>query len=432
MTETFCECGCGTETKLWRGTPRRFIHGHSGPQGNKHGGWVRDLHPEPRGYATPCLISGCKPRSDGYVRVQTTEGARYLHRVVWEAEKGPIPEDREIDHLCYERDCANTDHMELVTRRENNRRRRDHRTRNGPILVTGSEGFIASHLIPELENSGHEVVGIDCGDGNLTDASEVYRIIGEVEPSTVVHLAAFVGRQFCEDDPMKAIRANVGMTASIARACSWIESRLVYTSTSEVYGDYGDEMCHEFTPQTGKTTGVYALSKRMAEEMCRLYAPDHTKILRPSMPYGPGLQAGRGKAAIVTMLHQALHRQPIIVHRGAMRSWCWIGDAVCAMRMVIESSDGGPFNIGRDDADVSMLTVAQIACELTDAPLSLIQEIDPPELQTVVKRLSTDRIRSLGWYPTVDLEEGMGYTLEWVKGLQDDGSVKEEKDASTV
>ena len=70
-----------------------------------------------------------------------------------------------------------------------------------------------------------------------------------------------------------------------------------------------------------------------------------------------------------------------------------------------------------------MKDIAVIACELADADPKLIQMVEPPSNQTVVKRLSTDRIRALGWEPTVTLEEGMARTMEWVMTLDKEGAV---------
>ena len=70
-----------------------------------------------------------------------------------------------------------------------------------------------------------------------------------------------------------------------------------------------------------------------------------------------------------------------------------------------------------------MLTVAKIACEITGAPLNLIEEVPAPRMQTVVKRLSTERIRALGWKPEVELTEGMRRTLDWVTTLDEDGAI---------
>jgi nucleoside-diphosphate-sugar epimerase len=80
----------------------------------------------------------------------------------------------------------------------------------------------------------------------------------------------------------------------------------------------------------------------------------------------------------------------------------------------------GIFNVGREDAAVSMRRVAEIACDLTGASYDLIQEIDAPANQTVVKRLSTKKIRGIGWEPEVELEEGMRNTLEWLRSMSSD------------
>jgi nucleoside-diphosphate-sugar epimerase len=195
--------------------------------------------------------------------------------------------------------------------------------------------------------------------------------------------------------------------------------RLAYASTSEVYGDRGDVECSEASvDDAARIHNAYGLTKRWGEEACRLYAPDGLTLWRISMPYGPGLPAGRGRAAIVNMLHQAENRQPIPVHRGAERSWCWIGDTVGALRLTLEATNGGVFNVGRDDAAIAMLDVARLACDLTGAPYSLIHEVDPPARQTVVKRLSTAKLRALDWEPTVELREGMELTLAWVRELE--------------
>jgi nucleoside-diphosphate-sugar epimerase len=298
------------------------------------------------------------------------------------------------------------------------------------ILVTGNAGFLAHHLIWGF-SSGHEMHGIDRWTGDLHNPEVIRREIASFEPDMVIHLAAKVGRLFGEDDPLQTIRDNTLITADVALACRDAGIRLAYASTSEVYGDHGEEGCPEDQPFDMIPYNVYGLSKRWGEEVSSLYLDDPV-FFRFSMPYGPGLPAGRGRAALINMLHQALHRQPIVVHKGAERSWCFVEDTIRGARMIVESGLGGGWNIGRDDQAVSMLEVARMACDLTGASQDLIEVVDAPSNQTVVKRLPTKKLRSLGWKPQVDLEEGMERTLEWVKSLEVDGSVKEEKDASTV
>lgn len=289
------------------------------------------------------------------------------------------------------------------------------------ILVTGNGGFIARHLIWGF-SSGHEMHGIDRWTGDLHDPQTIRRELANFEPDLLVHLAAKVGRLFGEDDPLQTIRDNTLIAADIACACRDFGIRMAYASTSEVYGDRGLQGCTEDEPFVTIPHNIYGLSKRWGEEVIRLYTEDPI-IFRFSMPYGPGLPAGRGRAALINMLHQALHRQPITVHRGAERSWCYIEDTIRAVRMVVESGFGGPWNIGRDDNAISMLKVAEMACDIVGAPRSLIEVVDAPANQTVVKRLNTDKIRALGWKPEVDLIEGMTRTLEWVKTLDAEGAV---------
>lgn len=297
------------------------------------------------------------------------------------------------------------------------------------VLCTGSDGFIGSHLVRELRKHGHTVKGWD----RATDPNHELRMPGHLEeyldryPSdAVIHLAAKVGRLFGEDNIRQTIDDNAGLTALVAQICGDRNIRMVYASTSEVYGDRGDDYCFEprslndsFDDDVRLTIphNAYGLSKRQGEEYCRLYAPKDLTIWRISMPYGPGLPAGIGRAAIINFLYNALHGLPIQVHKDSERSWSWIGDSVRAMRMTLDEP-GGVWNIGRDDNPTSMLDVAKIACELAGGSYDLIEEVPAPARQTVVKRLSTAKIRSIGWEPRVELVEGMERTLEAVRAMQ--------------
>ena len=295
------------------------------------------------------------------------------------------------------------------------------------IIVTGGAGFIGSHLSFELEQAGHEVVVLDLALSRWHDLRypEIVdtHFDEHADADLCVHLAAKVGRLFGEEDPMETVTDNVGMAALVAQACGIRGIRLAYASTSEVYGDNAETICEEYMGPFTLPHNLYGISKWFGEKVCEHFAPEKLVIFRFSMPYGPGLPAGRGRAAIVNMLHQALHGKRIPVHRGSERSWCYVTDTVRAARLALELEEGGIYNVGRDDAAVSMLYVAEYACYLAGADEKLIQEIDAPKMQTVVKRLATERIRSLSWEPEIELEEGMERTLEWVKTLDARGAV---------
>lgn len=295
------------------------------------------------------------------------------------------------------------------------------------ICVTGTAGFIGQWLVRELITAGHEVVGNDMLEGDLVhdqfdllDRGVAYAWLERNQPDMCIHLAAQVGRLFGEDDISRTVRWNAEVTSMVANACKILGIRLVYASTSEVYGDQGEALCHEDS-EWKLPHNLYGLSKRWGEEVAQLYAPENLVICRLSMPYGPGMPPGRGRRAMDTFLWQAHHHMPIPVHRGAERSWCWVGDTVRGIRLAAELPTGGVYNIGRDDDPRLLVEIARMACDLADAPYDLITEVDAPRAQTVVKRLATDRVRQLGWKPTVDLEQGMGEVYRWISGYDENG-----------
>ncbi len=297
------------------------------------------------------------------------------------------------------------------------------------VLVTGHCGFIGRHLVDELAERRYVVSGIDLADEDrpldLCDPHVIADELDRITPDVVVHLGAQVGRVFGERDVRHTVRANAEVTTQLAKACGERGVRVLYASSSEVYGDQGAHVCAE-NSRCLLPHNLYGLTKRWGEEALRLYAPAGLQIVRLSMPYGPGAPPGEGRRALDNVLWQAVHRKPIPIHRGAERSWCWIGDTVRAIRLVLERGeqgaptsaipDLGVYNIGRDDAPLSMHDLAIKCCDLAGAPRDLIELVPAPAAQTVVKRLSTNKLRSqLGWEPTVELEEGLPQVLAWVR-----------------
>lgn len=310
------------------------------------------------------------------------------------------------------------------------------------LLVTGADGFVGRWLVDELEQHGHDVHGLPGPQHgvDLCRAGEADQLVRDFAPELVVHLAARVGRAFGEDAPMQTVIDNAGMTVHVAKACGAHGVRLAYASSSEVYGDtwgvgwVADDrrpLASDVLPHN-----VYGLTKRWGEEACRVYVDEPT-ILRLSMPYGPGHPPGYGRAALTNFVWAAMRRRPLEVHADAERAWCWIGDTVRAIRYVLEHDygrvrgevagrPGEAWNIGRSDNATSMHRVAWLACKqagLSEEEIrKLVRVVDAPERQTVVKRLSTAKLASLGWRPTVELEEGVAavhaYLLELERELE--------------
>jgi nucleoside-diphosphate-sugar epimerase len=277
------------------------------------------------------------------------------------------------------------------------------------VLVTGASGFVGRALVEELRHGerAYEVHPLERADGDLADGGVAERAIAETQPDVVVHAAARIGVVRCDEEPELALRSNVLATIHVARATAEHSARLAYVSTTDVYGPAvaADEETRP-APQS-----LYTVTKLWGEQVSRLYAPDRLLILRLASPYGPGVEPGHGKGALPNMLDQARRGERIPVFHGEARTWCWIGDVVRGIRLVLESGEEDVFDVGSDADPVSMIDAARLACALTGAPEELIDEVDPPPGR-VSPAISVERLRGLGWQPEVGLEDGLRLMLE--------------------
>jgi nucleoside-diphosphate-sugar epimerase len=296
-------------------------------------------------------------------------------------------------------------------------------------FVTGGAGFIGKPLCAELERRGWEIIVWDHSVSYSNDILHFGRMdeaIDDTKPDVVVHLAAAIYKADCENKPKHTSETNIVGTLNVAKICAAHDIPLVYTSTSEVYGDHGRSVVDEDMPAAGgDLSGMYAITKLAGEMVAFTYAPKFLKIVRPCMPYGPGVPPGRGRRALDNLIWQALTGQPMVVHRGAARSWVWIDDLARGFADVIEKGEAGIYNVGRDDDETQMIDLAGAILDIIEAERaekgllalrSKIEVVVPPTLQTPVKRISCARLRALGWEPTVDLDEGLPKMVEYIEG----------------
>lgn len=284
------------------------------------------------------------------------------------------------------------------------------------ILVTGARGFIGQWLVSELRRTSI-VVPTDRTTLDVTDPALVRRVLLDRKPDCVIHLAAATGRELALD-PRHVSEVNVVATGELARLCGEYGIRLVYTSSSEAYGDLAGAHCDE-TTSPGRLHNLYGLTKLQGEQIASLYT--EPLILRLTMPYGPGFRGtsmypGHGKAALVNFLWRALHDETIYVHRDSERSWVWIADLIEAITLLVNSKVTGIYNVGRDDDSRSMYELARLAFHLVGTE-ERIEEVDPPSNVTPIKNISTAKLQAMGWQPKVPLEMGMEQTLSWLKTI---------------
>src|SRR3989475_3262355 len=244
------------------------------------------------------------------------------------------------------------------------------------ILVTGGLGVIGSRMVPLLRHQGYDVKVLDNRilrqkdyiRADICSMVETERGFRDWQIDYVFHLAGEVGRENGELFARRAVDINVGGTLNLIQLCREYGSRLIYAGTSEAYGDVGENvMFEDLAP--GKLTNCYALSKFQAEQYVRHFVENYdlqAHIIRIFMCYGPGEFPSYFRSAVSRFVYNALHDRPIFVHRGALRSWCFIDDIVEGWRLVMEGFAKGRaevYNIGRHDPR-SMLDVAKTICSL--------------------------------------------------------------------
>lgn len=301
------------------------------------------------------------------------------------------------------------------------------------VLVTGACGWIGGHLTRGLSARGHDVTFYDlrCPRteaphylGDIRDRVVVERAMRS-GPDVVVHLAARYGRVWCESKQADAFDVNVAGTALIAEVCQEAGVPFVLASSSEVYGiRAGDprglrteEERHDLRP-----LNTYGETKLMAEKAARrILDPDLLAIWRLNMPYGPGGRPGDsgvpgyGYNALHTWIWQAAHGLLLTVYRDTSRSWTWIGDVVDAMIMLLEVGHRGTINVCSSRDMQTSYDTAKTVLALAVGSTSTINEVDAPAGVTPWKQLDDRLLYDLGWEPSIDLTDGIGRTIGWMR-----------------
>lgn len=300
------------------------------------------------------------------------------------------------------------------------------------ILVTGGLGLVGSHLTSKLRELGYKVVVCDTKikreewyrRGDVTQYAEIDRIFKEFKVEHVFHLAGEVGRENGEQFPRRSIDINVSGTMNLIQLCLEHDAALYFASTSEVYGHLADkhklseDMVNTHNP---KPTNCYGISKLQAEQYIKHFVENYglkAVSFRFFMAYGPGEYPDPFRSAMTNFIYRVLNNKSIVVHKGAMRSWCFIEDIINGCILAMEKSKFRTYqsyNLGRDDVR-KMSEVAELICEHADKPKSLIRYKKIGNFQSLVKDASFEKAKKdLGYKSKVSVEEGIKRTIEWQK-----------------
>lgn len=163
------------------------------------------------------------------------------------------------------------------------------------VFVTGVKGQLGFDVTNELESRGHEAVGVDIDELDITDKEAVDAMLRQVQPDAVVHCAAWTAVDAAEDEPEKCRRVNGEGTENIAAVCEKLGCKLMYISTDYVFDGQGTRPWEPDDPVT-TPLNVYGLTKYEGEQAVRRHV-DKFFIVRIAWVFG------KGKNFIKTMVN---------------------------------------------------------------------------------------------------------------------------------
>ncbi|OHT10890.1 UDP-glucuronic acid decarboxylase 1 [Tritrichomonas foetus] len=303
-------------------------------------------------------------------------------------------------------------------------------------LVTGGAGFIGSHIVNQLMQQGCKVTVLDnfftgsksniehwIGNPNFTlIEGDVIDPI-DVEVDRIFHLACPASPPHYMRDPIQTLETSFLGTRNMLHLAKKYNARLLYTSTSEVYGD-PDQFHH---PQKEEYWGnvncrgpraCYDEGKRSAETYCfefhRKYGTE-IRTARLFNTYGPNMDPNDGRV-VSNMIMQALQGKDLTIYGTGKqtRSFGYVEDTVRGLFALMESDYEHPVNIG-NPTEFSILELAQLVQKKINTNVKIVfQEAatdDPQQRKPDITKAKT----ILHWEPKISLDEGLDRTIPYFR-----------------
>lgn len=303
------------------------------------------------------------------------------------------------------------------------------------VLITGGLGTIGRNLVRELRERGNDVWLLDLRHYHddhyfrcdVRSYKQLERVFKTNTYDYVYHLAAEFGRWNGEDYYDTLWESNVIGTKNIIRWQEELGFRMIFTSSSEVYGDFDGVMSEDVMEKYEiKQLNDYAMTKWVNEMQIMNSASMHgTETVRVRLfnTYGPGEFYSPYRSVNCVFCYRLLHNLPIDVYQGHRRTSTYVIDAIFALANIItQYKNGEVYNIGGGDYH-DIETLAKYVLVYTGADPSLVTYKESEPFTTKEKRINNSKAcRDLGFRVTVSLEDGVSRTVNWMRQVYKPGS----------
>ena len=301
-------------------------------------------------------------------------------------------------------------------------------------LITGGAGFVGSHLVDRLMKYGEKVI---CLDNFFTGSKEnieywmghpsfelIHHDVTEpikLDVDRIWHLACPASPIHYQFNPIKTAKTSFIGTYNMLGLAKRVGARILFASTSEVYGNPEKHPQPESYNGNVNPIGIrscYDEGKRVAESLCYDYKRMHNveiRIARIFNTYGPRMLLNDGRL-ISNLLVQSIHGDDLTIYGSGnqTRSFCFIDDLIDSLILFMNSSNTGPMNLGNKE-EISILEIANLIRINSTKKINLkfLKELEDDPLR---RKPSLELARkALNWEAKVLFDEGLKITREYFR-----------------
>lgn len=306
------------------------------------------------------------------------------------------------------------------------------------ILVTGAAGCIGSNLCLTLLNRGDYVVGIDNFiTGQKKNIEELRKhprfsffehdianqwphilVQSVTNVSQIYHLACPTGVPNLTRLAEEMIDTCSTGTKNVLEYARKTGSRVIFTSSSEVYGDPKESPQKVSYTGNVNPTGLrspYEEGKRFSESLCAMYGRKYhvdVRIVRVFNTYGPRMSM-KDERVIPVLLQQAFSNKPLTIHGDGtqIRTFCYVDDLVNALTTVMEDGVAGSVYNAGSDKQVTIHYLATMIQKITKSTATVVS-ISRPSHDHQSRLPDLSELKKLGWKLTVPLTAGLEKTIQ--------------------
>ena len=291
------------------------------------------------------------------------------------------------------------------------------------ILVAGSGGFLGRWITEALRPIA-EVVELDIATGfDIADQRQIAELASPVD--CIVHAAGYASPRAYRANPLATIAVSVDGTRNLLDLAVRHRARLLYFSSSEIYGNPNVVPTPEGDPGSVSCRGpraCYDEGKRLGETLCQIYYDlqgAQAVTVRPFNVYGPGMALDDGRV-IARFARQIGDNEPNLVYGGGRptRTYCYVSDAIAGCLAALQFGQAGRvYNIGIEAPEISAAGLAGMMRAVANIPGEVVcdtypQDYPGDEPQRRCPDISRARAE-LGYQPAIGLGEGLRRYLEW-------------------